>query len=233
MPYCEVRIRPEDVRIQALHRYAEDLDVEIQSCLKLLPVAVAEIILPAYLVLLSIGCRPVLFYELVHHFVKRAFYSPQWLIQRSYMAKRQLILLYDLADRTLLQCLLEICNKAVDTLRPGVDPFQLFGCIPDMRHEPRYLFIALANGAGEGDDGCSQSDWVHSVFEQGLYRTSEKTGPTASYDGDGGRQCQPCTIICIVQIITSMGCRPACEDNLEACELNARPHSGGWLYMIL
>lgn len=42
------------------------------------------------------------------------------------MFERQFVFLNDLADRTLLQCLLEIRNKAVDTPRPGADPFQLF-----------------------------------------------------------------------------------------------------------
>ena len=76
--------------------------MSLQSCLQLLPVASTEIVSPTQLVVLPIGCRADLFFELVLNFVKRALYSLQWLIQRSYVVERPFISLNDLAGRTLL-----------------------------------------------------------------------------------------------------------------------------------
>lgn len=51
------------------------------------------------------------------------------------MLECQFIFLNDLAGRTLFQRLLEIRNKAVDTLCAGADPFQPFRSISDEHHE--------------------------------------------------------------------------------------------------
>lgn len=129
-----MRIKAENTRIQALHRDADNLHVKSQSCLQLLPVASTEIVLPAYLVALPIDCRSVLFVSLftisssVHSTVVKGPSS-------AFTCLSQFIILNDLADRPLLQCLLQIRNKAVETPRPGADRFRLFQCILDKGHE--------------------------------------------------------------------------------------------------
>ena len=67
------------------------------------------------------------------------------------------------------ESLLEIRNKAVDAACAGANGFQLLRCTSNEGDEFVDLFIALASGAGDGDDGRDQSHWVHRVQEESPY----------------------------------------------------------------
>ncbi len=110
----------------------------IQFCLQCLPVAITEIVLLAYLVILSVGCRPVLFGEFVHHFVKRALSSFSgtssaftWLSANSSFSMTWRIALSSKAYLRFVTRLLilpareRIPSRSLDALRTSVTQFDI------------------------------------------------------------------------------------------------------------
>ena len=155
-----------DERVQSLHRCAKYLDMKIQSCLQQLPVAGSKEILPAHRVSRPTGRRPVLRPKLRNDFIEGALHGRERSVQGCHMAKCEFILLDHLANCTLLQCVLQIQNERLYALRPSLNPFQLFRGISDKRHNLGDLFVALTNRTGECDDGCGQTNRIHTRRNQ-------------------------------------------------------------------